>query len=45
MGLTIRRQGADPQIRLEGISKTFGTSPAVIDVSLEIETGEVLALL
>ncbi len=34
-----------PRIRLEGISKSFGTVQANVDINLEIYTGQVLALL
>ena len=37
--------GASPLIRLEGISKSFGTVHANRDVSLVIEQGKILALL
>ena len=32
-------------IRIEGVSKIFGTFPAVTDVSLDIRKGEIFALL
>jgi putrescine transport system ATP-binding protein len=34
-----------PFLRIEGVSKTFGTFQAVRDVSLTIEKGEIFALL
>jgi len=37
--------GSEPVIRLEGISKSFGSVHANRDISLEIRTGRVLALL
>src|SRR5579862_296797 len=35
---------AQPQIRIDGISKTYGTSTAVDDVTLSIYKGEIFAL-
>jgi putrescine transport system ATP-binding protein len=35
---------AQPQIRIEGVSKTFGASTAVDDVTLSIYKGEIFAL-
>ena len=37
--------GAEPFIRIEGVTKTFGTFKAVDNVSLDIEKGELFALL
>src|ERR1700752_864676 len=36
---------SDPLIRIEGVSKLFGRTAAVADVSLEIGAGEFFALL
>src|SRR5215470_12625121 len=36
--------GATPQIRIDGVSKTFGAATAVAEVSLEIYKGEMFAL-
>jgi putrescine transport system ATP-binding protein len=35
----------DPFVRIEGVSKSFGTFPAVRDVTLSIAKGEIFALL
>ena len=37
--------GSDPFLRIEGVSKVFGTFPAVQDVSLDVQKGEIFSLL
>jgi glutamate transport system ATP-binding protein len=39
------RTPAQPMIEVDHVSKSFGTRPALIDVSLTLETGEVVVLI
>ncbi len=43
--MTPQRQDGAPHLRLENISKSYGSVPAVVDLSLEIAAGEFFALL
>ena len=36
---------AQPYVRIEGVTKTFGEAAAVDNVSLEIQQGEIFCLL
>src|SRR6188472_1195 len=43
--MTSTENGADPLLRLKGVSKNFGPVQALQDVDLEIQAGEVTALI
>src|SRR6188472_1163569 len=43
--MTSTENGADPLLRLKGVSKNFGPVQALTDVDLDIQAGEVTALI
>ena len=43
--MTTTENGAEPLLRLKGVSKNFGPVQALIDVDLDIRAGEVTALI